>query len=261
MQEGLSQDEVALVLRRAAELDRDLGSSSEARCYNEAAVEQAALEAGLSQPAVRRALAEMRAGLLDASPRRPYRRILGPATITVCRTVPGPVAEVERHLHRFLHEQLFQLRRDHGNRTTWVRRRGLEASARRVIDKAVQRRLVLSEANHVDVLVVEHDSDWVLVRLDVDVLSIRHAQGTLAGGAAAVGGGIAATSAAVVGLDPALLMATGVGLGLASAGHWAGRTIYRSRVGEIEAGLGGVLDRLERRDRGIARGARGQRAV
>lgn len=251
MQDGLSQDEVALVLRRAAELDRELGTPGNDRCYDEAAVEQAALEAGLSQPAVRRALAEMRAGLLDASSRRPARRVLGPPTLTVCRTVPGPVPEVERQIHRFLHEQLFQLRRDHGSRTTWVRRKGLEASARRVIDKAMQRRLVLGEVNHVDVLVVDHDDGWVLVRLDVDVLNVRHAQGTMAGAATVVGGGIAATSAAVVGLDPALLMATCAGVGVAGAGHWIGRVFYRNHVGDIEAGIGGFLDRLERGDRGL----------
>ncbi|HEX6597410.1 MAG TPA: hypothetical protein VF045_10770, partial [Acidimicrobiales bacterium] len=130
MQNGLSQDDIAVVLRRAAEIDRELGSGS-ANGLDDAAVEQAAVEAGISSPAVRRALAEWRAGVLEEPSSRTRRRILGPPTLTVCRTVPGPASEVEDHLHRFLNDELFELRRDLGSRTTWIRRRGLEATARR----------------------------------------------------------------------------------------------------------------------------------
>src|SRR5439155_6738581 len=138
MQDGLTQDQVSLVLRRAAELDQQFGLPGEAG-IDEATLEQAAVEAGLSPDAVRRALAELRSGLLE--PARPrHRGVLGEPTLTLCRTVPGPTAAVEHQISRFLLDQLFELRRDRGTRTTWVRRRGLEASARRAIDRAVQRR-------------------------------------------------------------------------------------------------------------------------
>jgi hypothetical protein len=186
---SLTQSQVALVLRRAAELDRDLGSIGPEAGLDAAAVEQAALEAGLSRVAVRRALAELQAGLLEDPVRTP-RGILGPPTFELSRTVPGPADRVERQLHAFLQDQLFEMRRDMGRRTTWIRRRGLEATTRRVIDRAVQRRLILREVNHLDVCLLDEE-DWVLVRLEVDVLAVRHAQGKVTGAATVAGGGVA----------------------------------------------------------------------
>ncbi len=243
----LTQDQVALVLRRAAELDRDLGAVGPTGGLDAAAVEQAALEAGLSRSAVRRALSEFQAGLL-VRPARPRRGILGPPTFELSRTVPGPADRVERHLHSFLRDQLFEMRRDLGHRTTWIRRRGLEATTRRVVDRAIQRRLILREVNHLDVFLVEEE-DWVLVRLEVDVLAVRHAQGKVAGAATVGGGALATGTAAAAGLHPVFLLATTAGIGAAGAGHWMGTRLYHRRVGELEAGLDGVLDRLERGER------------
>lgn len=245
MREELTEDQVALVLRRAAELDRDLAAPVPYARLDAAAVEQAAVEAGISQPAVRQAMAELRVGLLD-TPDRPHRGLLGAGAFTLCRTVPGPLPAVQQQLHRFLHHELFELRRDQGHYTTWMRRRGLEANARRAIDRAVQRRLVLREVHHVDVSLVEHDTDWVLVRLDVDVLAIRHRQGTIAGSATFAGSSLAATTALVSGVRPGFMVASAVGLGIAGAGHWVGTGVYRRRVGDISSGLAGMLDRLER---------------
>jgi hypothetical protein len=244
VREELTEDQISLVLRRAAELDRDLAAPRPIARLDATAVEQAALEAGISQPAVRRAMAELRVGLLEA-PDRPHRGLLGAGAFTVCRTVPGPLPAVQKQLDRFLRHELFELRRDQGYHTTWVRRRGLEASARRAIDGAVQRRLVLREVHHVDVSLVEHDPGWVLVRLDVDVLAIRHRQGTIAGSATFAGSSLAATTALVSGLRPGFMVASAVGLGIAGAGHWVGSGIYRRRVGDITSGVAGMLDRLE----------------
>ncbi|MGH9225293.1 MAG: hypothetical protein ACRD2W_16265 [Acidimicrobiales bacterium] len=255
MPERLNQDQIAIVLRRAAELDRDVGSGGQ-HGLDEAAVEAAAVEAGLSLPAVRRALAEYRVGLLDRPRDHRPRGLLGPATLVVTRTVPGPTAEVERHLHRFLDDQLFELRRDHGSRTTWIRRRSLEATARRAIDRAVQRRLILREVNHIDVSVLDNGEPWVVVRLDVDVLAARHAQGTLAGSAAVVGGGLTVGTAAAAFSHPAFLVLASAGAGVAGAGHWAGTRLYRHRVEDIQSGLDGILDRLERGERSRSRGRR-----
>jgi hypothetical protein len=248
VQESLNQDQIALVLRRAAELDREMGFSCQDG-LDPATIEQAALEAGLSKPAVRRALAEYHAGLLQQPDRRPQRRLLGSPTLSVCRTVPGQPQAVQRQLHQFLRDELFELRRDMGTRTTWVRRRGLEATARRAIDRAVQRRLILREVNNIDVSIVDHLSDgdeWALVRMDVDVLAARHAQGTVAGSAAVVGGGLTVMTTGYATEHPAFLAAALAGLGLVGAGQWVGSKLYGRRVAEIESGLDGVLDRLER---------------
>ena len=258
VQERLNQDQIALVLQRAAELDRDLGSGRPGGGLDEAAVEEAAVEAGLSLSAVRRALAEYRAGLLEVPPDRPRRThgLLGPATLVVSRTVPGPADAVERHLHRFLNDQLFELRRDHGSRTTWIRRRSLEATARRAIDRAVQRRLILREVNHLDVCVLDNGEPWVVVRLDVDVLAARHAQGKVAGSAAVVGGGMTVATTAAAFEHPAFLLLATAGAGMAGVGHWAGGRLYRNRVADIESGLDGILDRLERGERSRSHGHR-----
>lgn len=253
MPNGLTQEQTALVLRRAAELDRELGTQAP-EGLDEAAVEQAALEAGLSRVAVRRALAELRAGLLEGPTGRgrPH-GLLGPAVITLTRTVPGPAGTVERELHRFLDSQLFELRRDMGSRTIWIRRRSIEATARRAVDRAVTRRLILHDVHNVDVSVVEHDEEWVLVRLDVDVLAVRHTQGTITGSAAVAGGGLAAVTGAAAGLHPAFLLATLAGAGIAGAGHRLGSGVYRKRVGDVESRLAGFLDRLERGQRARVR--------
>src|SRR5436190_10191356 len=134
--DGLSEDQVAIVLRRAAELDHQLGFPHEPG-IDEATLEEAAVEAGLSPQALHRALAELRSGVLSPDPRR-HRGVLGDPTLTICRAVPGPLAEVERQLFRFLDGQLFELRRHRGTSSTWVHRRGLEATARRAIDRAIQ---------------------------------------------------------------------------------------------------------------------------
>ncbi len=248
---SLTQQQIALVLRRAAELDRDLASIGPAGELDARAVEEAAIEAGLSRVAVRRALAELHAGLLD-TPARPARRLLGPPTFELSRTVPGPLDRVERQLHGFLHDQLFEMRRDMGCRTTWIRRRGLEATTRRVIDRAVQRRLILREVNHLDVRLLDEE-DWVLVRLEVDVLAVRHAQGKIASAATLAGGGMAVGTVAAAGLHPIFVLVGSAGLGCAGAGHWMGARVYQRRVGDLEAGLAGVLDRVERGDRSARR--------
>lgn len=243
----LTQNQIALVLQRAAELDRDLGPIGPAGGLGAAAVEEAAMEAGLSRVAVRRALAELQAGLLETPVHKP-RGLLGPATFEMSRTVPGPAGRVERQLHAFLKDQLFEMRRDRGLRTTWIRRRGLEATTRRAVDRAVQRQLILREVNHLDVSLLDEE-DWVLVRLEVDVLAVRHAQGKVTGAATVAGAGMAMGTAAAAGLHPVFVLTATAGLGMAGAGHWMGTRLYRRRVGELEAGLAGVLDRLERGER------------
>ena len=247
MNGDLSQEEIALVLRRAAELDRD-ASCQPGTGLDIVALEQVAVEAGITPQSVRRAVAELRAGVLD-QPLAPRRAWLGPPTLTVCRTVPGPVAVVEQQLHRFLARELFELRRDLGERTQWVPRRGLDARVRRTIDKGVQRRLILREVNHVELSVIDepgsHD-ERVLVRVEIDVRAMRRAQGKVSGTAAAAGGGLAAVSAGLAGIDPVLFLTTAAGAGIVAGGHRIASALYRNRVGDVESGVAGVLDRLER---------------
>jgi hypothetical protein len=247
MEGGLTQEQIALVLRRAAELDRETACEA-GTGLDAATLELAAVEAGISRQSVRRALAELRAGVLEREDGK-RRAWLGARTLTLCRTVPGPAPSLTQTLHRFLVRELFELRRDTGDRTSWIPQQGLASRARRALDRGIHRRLILREVQEVGLSVVEEpgsDGARVLVRLDIDVRASRRVHGWIAGSAAVAGGGVALLGAAAVGADPALLLTTGVGAGIAGMGQRIGSAIYRERVGNIESALGGVLDRLER---------------
>ncbi|MGH9150330.1 MAG: hypothetical protein ACRD0F_08320, partial [Acidimicrobiales bacterium] len=163
----LSDHEVALVLGRAAELDSPAVPGA-ALCLDAASVEQAAVEAGLSRPSVRQALAELRAGTL-AERRRPRLPILGPRVLAVHREVPGPGARVEAVVGEFLRGQLFEMVRDFGGRTRWACRQGLKATVQRARD--LNHRLVLNDVTGLDVTMVSGPGDdgLVLLRLEADV--------------------------------------------------------------------------------------------
>ena len=88
----LDDEQIALVIRRASELDGQSPAGQPG--LDLVLLEEAAVEAGLSRESVRRAVAELRAGALALDTGAPARRTaLGPPSLTVSRCVPGPVAE------------------------------------------------------------------------------------------------------------------------------------------------------------------------
>jgi hypothetical protein len=243
----LDDSEVSLVLRRAAELDHRPASRSPG--VDLASVEEAAAEVGLSPASVRQAVAELRAGALvpDTAPRR---RVLGPPTVTVVRTVPGPAPAVRDWLHDVLARQLFCLRRDHDGHSHWERRDDLAAAVRRGLDALREHRLVLRDVERLHAVVVEEpggDGERVVVRLELDVRHVRREQTALLASGGALGAAVVAGTVMATGLDPALLVAAPLGGGIAAAGHGAGAWIYRRRVEELTLAAEGMLDRLERR--------------
>ncbi|MGI8758614.1 MAG: hypothetical protein ACR2K0_04840, partial [Acidimicrobiales bacterium] len=143
----LSEEQIALVLRRAAELD---GADDDDPGRLEAfAVEAAAVEAGLSRESVCLALAELRVGALERTGPSGRRSLLGSASLVVRRVVPGPLAAVERELRAYLAAQLFEQRRHFGDRTVWARREGLMPSLRRSLD--LNHRLTLNGVRQLEV--------------------------------------------------------------------------------------------------------------
>lgn len=247
---AMTEREVALVLRRAAEIDRP-GPALPA-VLDEAAVEQAALEAGISRAAVRQAVAELRAGVLSPAPtRRPG--LLSPPVLVVGRLLTVPRAVAEARLHEFLQVEHFEALRRMGDRTCWVRSASLAARVHRLVDRGVQRRLVLREVRRVDLAVVddgigaggEGEPTRTLVALEIDVRPWRQGHARLLGAGTAVGTGLAGVALALGGIDPLTLAATGAGGGIAAGGQAAGRAYYRSRVSAIEMAVEGVLDGLE----------------
>lgn len=240
----LSEEQIARVLHRAAELDR---SDDDAGRLDAMAVEAAAVEAGLSREAVCQALAELRVGALEGTGAPARRSLLGSASLVVRRVVPGPLPAVEREVRGYLAAQLFEQRRHYGDRTVWGRREGLMPSLRRSLD--LNHRLSLNGVRQLEVALADEPGTGpgrVVVHLDADVGEQRSAQAwTLCGGAAA-GAGVVGGTALVADLI-VVLASLPVGTGLLLGGHVLGRAHYTSQVAKVETALAGLLDRLEHR--------------
>lgn len=237
----LTQEQIAAVLRRAAALDQGQGEDDR---LDAVAVEAAAIEAGLTSASVCQALAELRVGALEAV--RPARDgLLGPSSLIVQRAVPGPRSSVEGAMRAWLSSQLFEQRRQFGDRTLWARREGMVANVRRRLD--VNHRITLNGVRSLDLALAEPPvgGGLVMVRLRADVRDQRLAHAWYVAGGAVAGTAIAG---ALLLVDPATLVASlPAGAGLAVGGHHAGRRYYRREVDKIETALAGLLDRLEHR--------------
>jgi hypothetical protein len=93
-----SEDEVALILRRAAELQKQEPLPGDSRSMSLQEIESAAAEAGLSQALVRRAATEI---ARPAPPdQKPNRWLGGPTRLVVERTIEGefPIEEFDQLL-------------------------------------------------------------------------------------------------------------------------------------------------------------------
>lgn len=250
--ESLTDEETAVVLHRAAELDHE--RSLQPAGLDTATLEAAAVEAGLSPESVHRALAELRVGALDrlvADRTRKASRLLGPSTIVVRRNVPGGAAMVESSVKEFLERQLFRVRRDVRGRSLWTRREDLKASIQRSVDSHVQRRLVLGDVCDIQLAVVADPGpglEWSLVHLELNVREVRRAHAAWVAAGGAVGAGALGASLALAGADPVTAAAIPLGVGTVAAGHRLGSALYRRRVGELETAVHGLLDSLERRE-------------
>jgi hypothetical protein len=126
----LSSDEVALVLRRAADLEARTEGRPVDDGFDTAAVEEAAREVGLSPVAVRQALAELHTGELSTQRQRRAPRV-SRSIVQLARLVPCPPDAVHAAADAFLHRQTFELRRRHGPTTIYRQRKDLSASLRR----------------------------------------------------------------------------------------------------------------------------------
>jgi hypothetical protein len=243
----LTQEQIAAVLHRAAELDTGQHQDEDDQ-LDAAAVEAAAIEAGLSSASVCRALAELRVGALE--PVHPTRSaLLGSPSLAVQRSVPGPRSVVDGAVRAWLSGQLFEQRRHFGDREVWARRDGVVASVRRGLD--LNHRLALNGVRSLEFTLVEPPTGdgQVLVRLQADVGDQRlaHAWSVAAGAVLGAGAGAAGGLLLVDPLALALLVSLPAGAGFASGGHVVGRRYYRREVGKIETALAGLLDRLEHR--------------
>jgi hypothetical protein len=243
----LDDEQIALVIRRASELDGQ--SPTRQPGLDLELLEEAAVEAGLSRESVRRAVAELRAGALAVDAGGRSRRTALAPTLTVSRCLPGPFGAVDDILRRFLAKEQFHLLRDFGTSSTWTRRQDVGARVRIQYDKSIHRRLVLREAEQVEMAVVEEPGDrgMVMVKLTVDVQPLRRAHRVALGKGVSAGVAVAGVGLVMFGMPEAIFVvpaATGAGVAL---GHRRGVAHYRNMVAEVETALEGFLDSVERR--------------
>lgn len=243
----LDDEQIALVIRRASELDGQSPAGQPGLDLE--LLEEAAVEAGLSRESVRRAVAELRAGALALDAGGPSRRAALPPTLTVSRCVPGPFAAVDDILRRFLAKEQFHLRRDFGTSSTWTRRQDVGARVRVQYDKSIHRRLLLRDAEQVELAVVEEPGDrgMVMVKLTVDVQSLRRAHRVAVGKGASAGVALAGVGLVLFGMPVELIAAPAAITGGVALGHLRGVSRYRDMVAEVETAVEGFFDGVERR--------------
>lgn len=240
-EERLSQNELGLVLRRAAELDEtSVGGGYDDGMPLEA-VEAAAAEVGLPVTAVRQAVAELRAGLLtDSMVGVP----LGPTVIVEAAVVPLDREEAVAEIGRWLSGQTFHRHRGRDGVEVWRVREDWVAGLQRRLDWSASVRLKNVREVIVRGVVVEGGT---LVRLEATLAGApAAAPGIGAAGGAVAGSLTGVGTAAAVGTGSALVMGLGaVVAGAGATGGWlAGRSLRRNRVARIADELAAELDRL-----------------
>ena len=240
----LTQDEAAAVFRRAAELEAEADpTGATAGGLDRTAVEVAAVEAGLSPAAVRRAMSELEAGRLSVE--RGRRFSWKASTATVERALPMPAGTAVATIEAFLRRQTFRTVRRRGDVSVWEPASGLSAQVVRGTD--LSGRLRLKKVNLVTVCVTPDLTGLsCTVRIDLDFTAERRKQrgGAITGvvvGTTVVAG---AATAAVIGPELALLAVPG-GAGIGVGGWFGARSSYSSAVDKAVSAIELVLDELE----------------
>lgn len=249
----LTSDEVALVLRRAVEIEAQTDVDLESTGWDPAALEAAAEEVGLSSAAVRQAVAELRAGALlvpdDAAGRRRRRGpgglpepVTGSRAVVQQRLVVPPPDRVTAKVDRFLRTQMFELGRRSGDRAIYRPRRDMVASLRRGLDFAGAIRL---DGLRTVTTVVTPADDRTLVRIEAELAASR-------ANAVSVGVAAGASVSFVTGLlgalfgDPALVIAAlPAGAVVGGGGVRITESRWRRRRNDVSEALDRLLDTLK----------------
>jgi hypothetical protein len=262
----LSSDEVALVLRRAADLEAHAEGRAVDDGFDAAAVEEAAREVGLSPVAVRQALAELHTGALATDRRRRTGRS-HPSLVQMARLVPCPPDVVHGTADRYFQKQTLELRRRQDQTTFYRQRRDMAASLRRGLDFNGAIRLegvntltmtlapigpvgpvgptapVGSAPHHKG----EGDGGRCMVRFEAELRG-RTAMATVANGIGLMVAGMTGlTGLFFTTPATAAALALSAGGGVALGGLAIGRAWWRRRRVEVTEVLGGLLDSLEQR--------------
>jgi hypothetical protein len=239
-EDRLSQDEVAAVLRRAAELDDEVARPGDDR-VPVAAIEAAAAEVGLAPAAVRQAVAELRAGALPIADEP---AACDPHVVVEAAVVPLEPVAAAAAVGRWLSAQTFHRHRGRDGAEVWRLREDIVAGLQRKLDFSASVRLKWVRQVIVRTVAVEGGTlvrmEATLAPLPVSAPGIGAAAGAVPGTAAfALVAEVASASAAAT----AVVAAGGAGLG-ALGGWLAGRSMRQSSRARVADELAAALDRL-----------------
>ena len=230
----LSDDEAALVFRRASELDVELQHRRDG--WDVAGLEAVAGEVGIAPEAVRQAVAEVRLGA--AAP-------TGAEVVRRTRLVRVSAADAQSSLSSWLREQLLDPVRERPGAARFDRRTDAEADVKRRRDDRHRYRLTTVE--RVEVAVASLPGGGTAVLLDATLRTTRHRDAIRRAAVAAPGTWVA--GALVAGATPISLglitLATPLLVG--GAGVWAWRSSGSATAavaGEVGVTLDAALDRL-----------------
>lgn len=241
----LTRDEVARVLHRASEIEAAADAPATGEAYDAEAIEQAAVEVGLSAAAVRQAVAELRVGVLpdDATPakRADHSRAATSRYVTQQRLVERRPEAVHAAVDRFLRTQMLELRRRSADRSLYRPRRDLVASLRRGLDFGGA--IKLDGIRTVSLLVTPAD-ERTLVCVEAELASSR---ANVMAGAAGVGAAVAVLMGlgGALAAEPGLVIASvpaGAAVGAGGLRVAGGR--WRQRRNDVDEVLASLLDRL-----------------
>ncbi len=257
---AVTRREMELVIRRAVELATEQADAGDAISEDE--VVRIAGEVGLAPQYVRQALFELPALRREQETTRAA-RYMGPSVVSAQRAVPGDADAVLRRLEQYLttREYLQVRRRQQGQLLLGPAEDPLSKVFRTFTRSG--KRFQLARATRVGVAVQPVDAGSARIRLDIDLDERRHDDfvgggvlgtffGILGGNALGFGGGALAV---VLGAATPLVVATGVGLGLAglTGGIWGGlalvRKAFHRRLDDARAEADVLLDRLETGER------------
>jgi hypothetical protein len=235
--ERLSQDEIALVLRRAAELDVQPLVDGEPLSVE--ALEAAAGEVGLPAVAVRQAVAELRAGLLTDEDHA----TANPGAVIEAAVVALEPAEARAAVGRWLAAQTFHHHRGRDGVEVWRIREDWMAGVQRRFDWAASMRLKEVRQVVVRTIAVEGGT---LVRLEATLEgSTAAAPGLGAGAGGVVGSGAGMVIGAALAGGPVVMVVGAAVAGVGAFGGWrVGTGIRRSRAARVAEELSAELDRI-----------------
>jgi hypothetical protein len=243
MTRRLSQDDLALVVKRAAELHNAEGQAPETS-LDEDTAKEVLREAGLSEEAAEQALSEWRRGRLSHSLELPNPvpgSTLEP-TAAVARRLPVAAERVCDLFDGALRRQYFTRGRRSGLGGDWVPKQGLWADLRRGLD--FNGTLLLKDINRIRLEVQTDSPEHSRVTVTADVSSYRNfLVGGLVGVPALVAVGLGLGGIAEGSLELGLIGTPLAGL-VAGGGYRGSVHLLEARRENIREKLDLVLDRL-----------------